>query len=136
MVTTDGATAGAILPPRESSVAGNDSCKTQIYNSRPPTSGPSVGTHRTTTRPDRRPIHLSYVIGDRRSDPDTIRAVAPTSLLKRVTSEPQKAFQKLQKTLKRADDSTMRFVACGQVMFSTTWIVGKVTLNRKASAWL
>ena len=38
-----------------------------------------------------------YVIGDRRSDPETVRAVAPTSLLERVTAEPQKAFPSIAK---------------------------------------
>ena len=43
------------------------------------------------------PSICRHVIGDRRSDPETIRAVAPTSLLERVTSEPQKAFPSIAK---------------------------------------
>lgn len=38
-----------------------------------------------------------HVIGDRRSEPETIRAVAPASLLERVASEPQRAFPAIAK---------------------------------------
>ena len=38
-----------------------------------------------------------HVVGDRRSDPETVRAAAPASLLERVASEPQRAFPAIAK---------------------------------------
>ena len=38
-----------------------------------------------------------HVIGERRSDPETVRAAAPNSLLERVASEPQRAFPAIAK---------------------------------------
>ena len=43
------------------------------------------------------PSTCRYVVGDRRSDPETIRTAAPASLLERVASEPQKAFPAIAK---------------------------------------
>ena len=66
------------------------------------------------------PSICRYVVGDRRSDPDTVRAVAPTSLLKRVTSEPQKAFPEIAKDAEACGrlDHAVRSLRTSHVLYN------------------
>lgn len=62
-----------------------------------------------------------HVIGDRRSDPETIRAAAPASLLERVASEPQRAFPAIAKDAEacgRLDDA-VRSLPTSHVLYNT-----------------
>ena len=66
------------------------------------------------------PSVCRYVISDRRSDPETVRAIAPTSLLERVTSEPQKAFPSIAKDVEACGrlDHAVRSLPTSHVLYN------------------